>query len=66
MNANKNAHLRFARRMGEHFPCPEYANPIEPPEEGPGLLSSLAFWVLGTLSAVLFWTLIAWGLEAAF
>lgn len=35
-------------------------------EEGPGLLSSLALYVGGFVAAVLFWTLIAIGLQAAF
>jgi hypothetical protein len=47
--------------MGEHVRCPEYANPIEGPEEGPGLLISPMFWIGGIL-AVGAWTLLWMGI----
>lgn len=50
--------LRFARRMGENYPCPKYANPIEGPQER-SVLASGWFW-MGSLASVLVWTGLWW------
>jgi hypothetical protein len=40
--------------MGEHFPCPEYANPIEAPAPR-SMLASPWFW-LGAGLSLFIWT----------
>jgi hypothetical protein len=47
--------LRFERTASAAFKDASYADPIEGPEEGPGLLISPMFWIGGIL-AVACWT----------
>lgn len=62
---NQHTSMRFARRMGESYPCPEYANAVER-HEGPSPLVSPWFWIgalvsLGAWSLI--WVFIAWLLD---
>lgn len=61
-----NRSIRFARRMGDHYRTPEYANAVER-HEGPSPLVSPWFWIGGLLSVgvwTLIWHAIAWLLSA--
>lgn len=40
--------LRFARRMGESYPCPQYANPFDIPQKR-RRLTSRTFWIAAFL-----------------
>jgi hypothetical protein len=49
-----NRSLRFARRMGESYPCPLYANPIEGPQQG-RKPTSRTYWICGVAFLLLLW-----------
>lgn len=44
--------LRFARRMGESYPCARYANPFEGPQQR-RRLTSRTLWIAACLIVVL-------------